>query len=231
MVEFNIFRYDPDKGGEPYFKNYKFEPEKGMTVLEGLIYINENLDPSLAYRASCREAVCGSCAMHINDMYRLACKTQISVMGDKITLRPLSHLPILKDLVADLGPFFEHFNEIKPYFIPKETPPQKEYIQSIEQRKRIDAWLDCILCGACYGSCPVAGKDENYLGPHALLKALRFVDDSRDGGAKERIAVVARENGVFRCHTVFNCQKVCPKDLDPSGAIARLKMKTVFKKF
>ena len=228
MVEFNIFRYDPDKGGEPKFKQYKFEEEKGMTVLEGLIYLSENIDPSLAYRASCREAVCGSCAMHINDMYRLACKTQISVLGDKITLRPLSHLPILKDLVVDLEPFFKRFEEVKPYFIPKEAPPEKEYLQTIEQRRKIDAWLDCILCGACYGSCPVEATDPEYLGPAALMKALRFIDDSRDGKSKDRLAFVATDFGVFRCHTIFNCQKVCPKDLDPTKAIAKLKMKSLF---
>jgi len=228
MVEFKIFRYDPDKGGKPHFQSYKFEAEKGMTILEGLFHIFENIDGSLAFRSSCREAVCGSCAMHINGMYRLACKTQIGVLGSRITIRPLAHLPVIKDLITDLTPFFEHLKEIKPYLIPKEAPTQKEYIQSIEERRRIDAWLDCILCGACYGSCPVASQDKNYLGPHALLKALRFVEDSRDGGAKERVAMVAKDNGIFRCHTIFNCQKVCPKDLDPTKAIAKLKMKTLF---
>lgn len=228
MVEFRIFRYDPDKGGKPRFQSYKFEEEKGMTILEGLFYILENLDGSLAFRSSCREAVCGSCAMHINGMYRLACKTQIGVLKSPITVRPLAHLPVIKDLITDLTPFFEHVKEIKPYLIPKEDAPQKEYIQSIEERRKIDEYLDCILCGACYGSCPVASQDENYIGPHALLKALRFVEDSRDGGDKERIAIVAKDNGIFRCHTIFNCQKVCPKDLDPTKAIAKLKMKTLF---
>ncbi len=231
MVEFRVFRFDPEKNKEPEFQSYEFDPYKGMTILEGLYYILENLDSSLAFRSSCREAVCGSCAMHINGMYRLACKTQIEILKSPITIRPLSHLPVIKDLVVDLTPFFNRFKEIKPYLIPKESPPEKEYIQSVKEREKINDWLDCILCGACYGSCPVCAQDDKYLGPHALLKALRFVDDSRDGGAKERIAFVTQNSGVFRCHTIFNCREVCPKDLDPTKAIAKLKLKAVFKKF
>jgi len=119
---------------------------------------------------------------------------------------------------------------IKPYLIPKEAPPEKEYLQSIEERKKILVLTDCILCGACYGSCPIAATDDKYLGPAALLKALRFVEDSRDGATAERLAYVATDTGVFRCHTIFNCQQVCPKDLDPTGAIAKLKRKSIWYK-
>ena len=228
MAYLKIFRYDPSGGVEPHFQRYELPPEKGMTVLEALFWVLENTDPSLAFRCSCREAVCGSCAVHINGEYRLACKTQVDLLGEEITIRPLTHLPILKDLVVDMNPFFDQYEKIKPYLIPKEEPPEgKEYYQSVKDRKKIDTLVDCILCGACYGSCPVALGDPDYLGPHALLKSLRFVQDSRDGAKTDRLAIVATEHGVFRCHTIFNCQKVCPKDLDPTGAIAKLKMKSV----
>jgi succinate dehydrogenase / fumarate reductase iron-sulfur subunit len=223
MVTFRVFRYDPDAADEARFDEFSFETEPGMTVLSGLYYIQEKLDPTLAFRSACRAGVCGSCAMHINGEYRLACETQIETLGKKVTIRPLAHLTIIKDMVVDLTPFWEHYFSVKPYLIPKDEPPEKEYLQSPEQRDRIGNSVDCILCAACYGSCPVALEDDSYLGPHALLKMLRFVSDSRDGADNERVAIVAQEGGVFRCHTVFNCQQVCPKDLDPSGAIAKLK--------
>ncbi len=230
MAKFSVFRYNPENGANPGFQDYDIPDIKGMTVLEGLFYILEEIDPTLAFRCSCREAVCGSCAMHINGKYTLACKTQISTLQQPVTVRPLAHMPIIKDLVVDLTQFWENYKTIKPYLIPAEKPPEKEYLQSPEQRKKLDPHVDCILCAACYGSCPVSNGDPNYLGPHALLKALRFVEDSRDGAKHERLAVVAKDVGVFRCHTIFNCQKVCPRDLDPTGAISKLKIKILVEK-
>jgi succinate dehydrogenase / fumarate reductase iron-sulfur subunit len=231
MTIFKVFRYDPDDGRGPYFQGFDVPSHKGMTVLEGLFWILENKDPSLAFRCSCRAAICGSDAVHINGQYRLACQTQIEQLGAPIVIRPLAHLPVQKDLVVDMKPFFDSYKSIKPYLIPGEEPPQKEYRQSVADRQKIDHHIDCILCGACYGSCPVAYGDPKYLGPHALLKVLRFVADSRDGANKERLAMVASEFGVFRCHTIFNCQKVCPKDLDPTGAISKLKNKILADRF
>jgi len=230
-TEFKVFRYDPDNGRGPRFESFQVEDPPGMTILEGLFWILENKDPSLAFRCSCRSAVCGSDAMHINGQYRLACQTQIGKLRAPITIRPLAHLPVQKDLVVDMQPFWDNYKQIKPYLIPKEAAPEKEYLQSVGDRQRIDHHVDCILCGACYGSCPVAYGDPKYLGPHALLKTLRFVEDSRDGATKERLAMVASEFGVFRCHTIFNCQKVCPKDLNPTGAISRLKNKILVDRF
>lgn len=227
-VRFRVFRFDALEGGAPRFAEYVVPAERGMTVLDGLYHILERHDPSLAFRSACRAAVCGSCAMHINGQYRLACRTQIASLGDTVTLRPLAHLPVLKDLVVDQEPFFAHYKAIRPYLIPKDPPPEKEYLQTEAERKRLDGVVDCLLCGACYGSCPVALSDPNYLGPHALLKALRFVADSRDGATRERLAFVASDEGIFRCHTIFNCQLVCPKDLDPTGAIARLKRAAIW---
>jgi succinate dehydrogenase / fumarate reductase iron-sulfur subunit len=231
MAAFKIFRYDPDDVRGPYFQSYDVNTTKGMTVLEGIFWVMENLDATLAFRCSCRAAICGSDAMHINGKYRLACQTQVDKLKPPVVIRPLAHLPVLKDLIVDMQPFFDNYKCIKPYLLQKDEPPEKEYLQSPDQRRKLDHHIDCILCGACYGSCPVAYGDPKYLGPHALLKVLRFVDDSRDGAGKERLAMVASEFGVFRCHTIFNCKEVCPKDLNPTGAISRLKNKILAEKF
>jgi len=231
MTEFRILRFDPDKDQQPHFQSFAVPDIKGMTILEGLYYILENLDSTLAFRSSCRAAVCGSCAMHINGQYRLACETQVDTFRSReIVIRPLSHLTMIRDLVVDMTPFYENYESIMPFLIPKEEPPAKEYLQSIEQRRKLDVLVDCILCGACHGSCPVVATDNRYLGPASLLKALRFVEDSRDGATAERLAFVATDVGVFRCHTIFNCQQVCPKKLDPTGAIAKLKRKAIWLK-
>jgi succinate dehydrogenase / fumarate reductase iron-sulfur subunit len=230
MPTFRIFRFNPEKDELPQFKDYEIPEVKGMTVLEGLYYVLENYDPTLAFRSSCRQGVCGSCAMHINGKYDLACETQISRAGPLVMIRPLSHMKIIRDLVVDMTPFFAQYEAIKPYLVPKEVAGPREYKQTPKERARIDHHVDCILCAACYGSCPVVGTDENYIGPHALLKALRFVNDSRDGETYQRLAFVANDNGIFRCHTIFNCQQVCPKDLDPTGAIGKLKMKSIWAK-
>lgn len=229
MTTFNVFRYDPAVDKCPRMETFDVKNEKGMTVLEGLFYILENLDPTICFRSSCRAAVCGSCAMHINGQYRLACRTQIEhLKSDIVTIRPIAHSEIIKDLVVDMSNFFANLEKIKPYIINEGPFPEKEFLQSESERKGIDHLIDCILCGCCYSSCPSAGTNEDYLGPHALMKTLRFINDPRDKGGRERLTFVSSENGVFRCHTVFNCQEVCPKDLDPSSAIARLKMKAVW---
>lgn len=227
VKSFKVLRYNPETDKEAHFQEYAVPFVKGLTVLEGLYYILENLDPTLAFRSSCRAAICGSCAMHINGQYRLACRTQVSALySDVITIRPLSHLKILKDLVVDLKPFFDNYKKIEPYLQPAEEAPEKEYKQSEKQRAKIDTLVDCILCSACYGSCPVASMNPQYLGPHALVASLRFINDSRDGKAKKRLAMVATDEGIFRCHTIFNCQQVCPKDIDPTNAILKLRLKS-----
>ncbi|MEK7449941.1 MAG: succinate dehydrogenase iron-sulfur subunit [Planctomycetota bacterium] len=249
MLNFHVFRFDPSKDKESRFDRFEVPSlGSGMTVLDGLYYILENLDQTLAFRSSCRAGACGSCAMHIsagggalggNGQYRLACNTLIETLipgainnnvTGQIMIRPLAHLPVLKDLVVDLTNFFRHYETIKPYLITTASLPDKEFIQSTKQRKKIDKMIDCILCGACYGSCPVAAGRPDYLGPHALLKAARFLFDSRDTADEERIKLVGHNAGAFRCHTIFNCQQVCPKDIDPAGAIARLKMKIILDK-
>ena len=229
-VFFQVFRFDPDKDKEPYFQKFEVPSvRKDLTILEGLYHIQQQFDDSIAFRSSCREGVCGSCALHINGKYRLACKTLISKLNsDIITIRPLSHMAILKDLFVDMRPFWEKYEYIKPYLIPgKPFPEKEEQIQSPEERAKIDVLVDCILCACCHSSCPVTASHEKYLGPMSFLNLDRFVSDTRDNAREERLALVNNEHGVWRCHTVFNCQEVCPKDLNPSGSIAHLKRKII----
>ena len=224
---YKILRFDPQDNKEPHWDTFEVPKVRdGMTVLDGLIYIQQYLDGSLGFRTSCRAGVCGSCAMHINGRYRLACETQISLLGTTtITIRPLSHLPIIKDLVVDMNPFYEKYEKIKPYLMPGKNaePADMERLQSRSDREKLDNIIDCILCGACYASCPMTAADPEYLGPAALMKANRFVVDSRDDNVEERLSIVGDEHGIFRCHTAFNCTEVCPKHLDPAGSIAHLK--------
>ena len=228
-VTFNVFRFDPDTDKEPRFQRYEVEATPGLTVLQGLLYIQAHLDPSLAFRVACRAAICGSCAMHINGQYRLACETQVEMLGSTITVRPLGHLKVIKDLVVEMKPFWDRYKEIKPYLIPGESTSAdgKEFIQSTDDRERLTNIIDCILCSCCYSSCPVVGTNPDYLGPAALLKANRFVRDSRDKAREERLLLAGGDRGVWRCHTVFSCQEVCPKDLNPTGSIAELKLAAI----
>ncbi|MFC2173478.1 succinate dehydrogenase/fumarate reductase iron-sulfur subunit [Acidobacteriota bacterium] len=228
-LKFKIFRFDPKDAQGPRFDTFDVPYTPGLTVLMGLIYIQEFLDGSLAFRSSCRAGVCGSCGMHINGQYRLACETQAKdFLGGKITIRPLSHLPIYRDLVVDMSGFWDKYKTIKPYLIPGETAPEgRERYQTPDERARIDGVIDCILCACCHASCPMTETDEQYLGPAVLTKAARFLLDTRDSGTGERLVISGDEHGVWRCHTVYNCVKVCPKEIDPTGAIAELKKEAI----
>ncbi len=231
-MTFRVFRFDPEKDEGPRFDTFRVPPfKKGLTVFEGLFYILEKIDGSLAFRASCREGICGSCAMHINGKYRLACEAQVAELGsDTVTIRPLGHLEVLRDLVVDMEPFFEKYKYIKPYLMPGSPPPERERPQSAGEQAKVTPSIDCILCSCCHASCTVTGTDPEYLGPAALLWADRFVRDSRDGADDERLDLVDQMHGLWRCHTIFSCQEVCPKDLDPTGAIADLKRKAIKRK-
>lgn len=228
-----VFRFDPDKDKEAYYDSYRFGARPGMTVLEGLFEILDHQDSSLAFRYSCRGAICGSCAMYINGSYRLACGTQIAPLmeaGGEVVISPLPHLPIIRDLVVDMDSFFQKYEAIRPYLIQGGNVPEKEIPQSPKQRKKFDEMLDCILCACCYSSCPTVWTDKDYLGPAALLKAYRFVADSRDHGASERLALVNSEDGAWRCHTIFNCAEACPKNINPTYSIQHLKRKATWQR-
>jgi len=222
-IQLRIRRFDPKTDLKPHYDNFTIPTRLRMTVLEALFYVLEKQDGSLAFRYSCRSAVCGSCAMFINGRQRLACKSQISTLGRNITIGPLPHLPIIRDLVVDLNPFFHKIDMIKPYFEAQEPLPIREILQSPKDREAIDVTVDCIDCGACYSACPLTWTNINYPGPAALLKAARFIRDTRDSTINERLALIALEDGIWRCHTVFNCGDACPKSLNPTKYIQYLK--------
>jgi succinate dehydrogenase / fumarate reductase, iron-sulfur subunit len=230
-LTFKVFRFDPEVDKTFRFETFAVPTRPGLTVLDGLNYIRDYIDGSVTYRSSCRAAVCGSCAMHINGKYRLACETQVSdLRSQTITVRPLLHMPVIKDLAVDMKIFWQKYSSIKPYLMPGSPAPEKERPQTQQDQEQLMGIIDCILCAACYASCTVNLTDPEYLGPAALLKANRFLVDSRDNSASERLRLVDGDSGVWRCHTIFNCQKVCPKDCDPTGGIGNLKRRLISQK-
>lgn len=225
-IRLRIQRYDPKTDSEPHYDTFDVPLKPRMTVLDALFQVLEKQDHLLAFRSSCRSAVCGSCAMYINGRQRLACNTQIRTLGKEATIAPLPHLPVVRDLVVNLRPFFQKIDMIKPYFVTPEPYPDREFLQSPRDRERIDTAIDCIDCGACYSACPMSWTNRNYPGPAAFLKAARFINDTRDTGKAERLKIVGCEDGVWRCHTVFNCADACPKKLNPTNFIQQIKRKT-----
>ncbi|MBA7578002.1 Succinate dehydrogenase iron-sulfur subunit [subsurface metagenome] len=227
-VTFKVFRFDPAGDTEPLQQDFEIPLRPRMTVLDGLLHILEEQDNTLSFRFACREGVCGSCAMFINGSYRLACQTQISSLGAKeVVVNPLPHLPLIKDLVVNMDPFFEKYKSVEPYLKTLTASPEKERQQSPKQRKKINEVIDCTLCGCCYSACPMTWTNKDYLGPAALIKAYRFVVDSRDEAGVERINIVDSEAGIWRCHATFNCVEACPKMINPTASILALKRETL----
>lgn len=220
-----IFRYDPEKNVEPTYETFTVPYREGMTVLEALLWVLENKDGSLAFRYSCREAICGSCAMYISGAYSLACKVQVkdALEGDTVTVSPLPHMRVIKDLVVDQTKFWENYEKVKPWLINDGPVPERERRQSPEDRAKYNMEIDCILCGACFAACPAGVANEEYLGAMALVWANRFFVDTRDTADNERLDLVANEYGIFRCHTAFNCVEACPKHINQAEAIQNLK--------
>jgi len=225
-VRLSILRFDPKTDSEPHYDIFEVPTKPGMRVLDALFYILENYDRSLAFRYSCRSAVCGSDAMFINGRQRLACNTQISKLGKEITIGPLPHLPVIRDLVVDLHPFFHRMDMVKPYFEAREPFPEKEFIQAPKDREALDVAIDCIDCAACFSACPITWTDPAYPGPAAFVKGYRFMADTRDYDKASRANLLGCEDGVWRCHTIFNCADACPKSINPTYFIQYLKRKT-----
>ena len=232
-VIFHIRRYDPDTGGEPTWRHYPVAVKPGMTILDGLHYVKEHHDSSLAWRFSCRMGVCGSCAMLISGMARLACNTQILDVSDSaVTLAPLPNYDIIKDLVPDLTPMFEHHASLRPWLIRPDTDeifsPTGEYRQSPEELEAYIQFTNCIKCGACLAACPTVATDPSYPGPMPLAQGYRFCIDSRDGGCEDRRDVLDSSHGLYSCHYAGECSRVCPKGVDPARAIQLMKRHLVF---
>jgi succinate dehydrogenase / fumarate reductase, iron-sulfur subunit len=223
-MKFIIERFDPDKDQKPYFKEYdiKLEPSDKM-LLDALIRI-KSADDSLALRRSCREGVCGSDAMNINGKNGLACITKIADLPDVVKLRPLPGLPIIRDLIVDMTQFFKQYHSITPYVINNDPPPEKERLQAPEDRVELDGLYECILCACCSTSCPSFWwNPDKFVGPAGLLAAYRFIADTRDQATNERLDNLEDPYRLFRCHTIMNCVDVCPKGLNPTAAIGKIK--------
>ncbi len=214
-----IFRYNPEKDKKPSYKTYKVDAVETDRVLDLLEKIKGYQDGTLSFRRSCAHGVCGSDGMRINGMNRLACKTLVRDTGLKITVEPLLGLPVMKDLIVDLGPFFEHYRSVKPWFINNDPPPEGERLQSPEQRALFDDTTKCILCACCTAACPSFWANEEYVGPQAIVAAHRFIFDSRDQAGYERLHILSELFGVYRCHDIYNCTMACPKEIQITKAI------------
>ena len=227
---FKVYRYDPDAPDNPRVDSYEVDVSDVSMVLDGLIKIKNEIDAGLAFRRSCREGVCGSCAMNINGANTLACTKGMDELGSgDVTVYPLPHQPVMKDLVTDLTNFYKQHAYIEPFLQAKDAEPAEEWKQSQEDRAKLDGLYECILCACCSTSCPSywwngdKNGEEEYLGPAALLQAYRWLADSRDQHANERLDKLEDEFKLYRCHTIMNCAQVCPKNLNPAEAIASIK--------
>jgi succinate dehydrogenase / fumarate reductase iron-sulfur subunit len=223
-VTIKLFRYNPEKDKKPSYKTYKLEAIETDRVLDLLEKIKGYQDGTLSFRRSCAHGICGSDAMRINGFNRLACKTLVRDTGAKITVQPLLGLRVIKDLIVDMEPFFEHYRSVKPWLINDEAAPEKERYQSAEQRAIFDDTTKCILCACCTTGCPSFWANEKYVGPAAIVAAHRFIFDSRDKAAAERLAILNEVWGVYRCHTIFNCTLACPREIQITKAIGEVKM-------
>ncbi len=227
-VHYRIKRFDPATDQKPYFKDYEVELEPTDRVLDGLNEIKWYQDGTLTYRRSCAHGVCGSDAMRINGRNRLACTLLVRDAGNKLTIEPLLGLPIIKDLVVDMEPFFKKYRDIKPYLINDDPAPTRERTQSPEQRAVFDDTTKCILCAACTTSCPPFWANREFVGPASIVNAHRFIFDSRDQGAAERLDILNQREGVWRCRTVFNCTDACPRHIKITQAIEEVKRALLF---
>ena len=228
-VTLKIFRYNPEKDQKWHYEAYSLEAEPTDRILDLLEKVKAYHDGTLSFRRSCAHGICGSDAMRINGRNYLACKALVKDFGEKITVEPILGLKVIKDLIVDMEPFFDNYKKILPYFINESPIPEdgRERIQSPEQRARFDDTTKCILCAACTTSCPTFWASDDYLGPAALVNAHRFIFDSRDENAADRLQIVAETSGLARCHTVFNCTMACPREIEITVAIGELKMATL----
>jgi succinate dehydrogenase / fumarate reductase iron-sulfur subunit len=223
-VTLRIRRYNPDIDHRHQFKDYVVDIEPTDRVLDALNVVKWQQDGTLTYRRSCGHGVCGSDAMRINGRNRLACKLLLQELGSRITIEPLIGFPVIKDLVVDMEPFFSGYRSIKPYLIADDPPSRGERLQSIEQRERYDDTSKCILCAACTSACPITWPHTGYVGPAAIVNAHRFIFDSRDQGADERLRILNTSSGAWRCRTIFNCTEACPRGIEVEHAIGEVKL-------
>ncbi len=225
-----IYRYDPDKSEQPRVDRYDVDlSNTGPMVLDALIKIKNDIDPSITFRRSCREGVCGSCSMNIDGTNTLACTKYVNDVKGDVKIFPLPHMPVIKDLVPDLKDIYKQYSSIEPWLKTSEKP-EREIKQSPEERKELDGLYECIMCFCCSTSCPSYWwNGDKYLGPAVLLQAWRWIADSRDEATQERLDSLEDSFKLYRCHTIMNCTKTCPKGLNPAKAIAKIKKKILAK--
>jgi succinate dehydrogenase / fumarate reductase, iron-sulfur subunit len=224
-LRFQIYRYDPDRDTRPRMQPFEVQlhPTDRM-LLDALMRIKSEKDDSLSFRRSCREGVCGSDAININGRNGLACITNLRELQQPITLRPIPGLPVIRDLIVDMSHFFDQYHSIKPFLVNETPPPEKERLQSPAEREELDGLYECILCACCSTSCPSFWwNPDKFVGPAGLLQAYRFLADSRDQATGERLDDLNDPYRLFRCHTIMNCVDVCPKGLNPTRAIGKIK--------
>ena len=231
QVTLKIQRYNPEVDSQPRWETYRIEADPKDRVLDLLHKVKWEIDGTLAFRRSCAHGICGSDAMLINGKNRLACKVLVRDLGEEITVAPIRGLPVKKDLIVDMEPFFDAYKAVKPYLINDDPPPERERLQSPEERARFDDTTKCILCACCTTSCPVFWVNGTYIGPAAIVQAHRFIFDSRDQGAAERFKVLGASTGAWRCRTAYNCTEACPKEIRVTQAIQEGKRAMVFHQF
>jgi succinate dehydrogenase / fumarate reductase, iron-sulfur subunit len=226
QITLKIKRYQPEKNPKPYFDTFVLEGQPTDRILDLLEHVRGYQDGTLAFRRSCAHGVCGSDAMRINGRNRLACKVLVhDLKSTEITVEPLLGLPVIKDLIVDMEPFFAHYRKVMPYLVNEEPLPAdgKERLQSPQQQERIDDTTKCILCAACTTACPPFWSNREYVGPAALVNAHRFLFDSRDRATEQRMEILNDQDGVWRCRTAFNCTEACPREIHITSAIAEVK--------
>jgi succinate dehydrogenase / fumarate reductase iron-sulfur subunit len=229
---FKIYRWNPEDGQNPRLDSYTIDLDQtAPMVLDALIKIKNEVDTSLTFRRSCREGICGSCAMNIGGTNTLACLKYIADTPDEVAIYPLPHLPVVKDLVPDISHIYAQYSSIQPWLKNDQKPPEgSERLQSVEQRAKLDGLWECILCFCCSTSCPSYWwNPEKYLGPAVLLQSYRWLADSRDDKSKERLDALDDPFKLYRCHTIMNCTNACPKGLNPAKAIGEIKQMMVTK--
>lgn len=226
---FKVYRWDPDSGENPRVDTYYIDLDDcGPMVLDAIIKIKNEIDPTLTFRRSCREGICGSCAMNIDGANTLACTKGLDEIDGDVRIYPLPHMPVVKDLVPDLTHFYAQHASVKPWLMTDTPAPAKEWKQSEEDREQLDGLYECIMCACCSTSCPSYWwNGDRYLGPAALLQASRWLNDSRDEAKGERLDDLEDPFRLYRCHTIMNCTKACPKGLNPAKAIAGIKQMMV----
>jgi succinate dehydrogenase / fumarate reductase iron-sulfur subunit len=223
-MRFRIYRYNPETDERPVMRDYELDMGNGGAMLLDALVLLKQQDDSIAFRRSCREGVCGSDAMNINGRNGLACITPLSGLKQPVELRPLPGLPVIRDLIVDMSQFFKQYHSIKPYLVNNDPPPETERLQSPEERKELDGLYECILCGCCSTACPSYWwNPDKFVGPAGLLQAYRFIADTRDQATAERLDNLEDPYRLFRCRTIMNCVDVCPKELNPTEAIGKIK--------